>query len=143
MVAVVEKETRLAASDSGHIPGSKDFTRAGHQLILKVGDDMAQQPQGVQVTRLFDQHPEALSFYSDFSQIVGTDNEIYLQFYETIPSPPNASGQVTQVRTRLRATIAMSRPHSLTMARNLLQQIGTGGAPGQTGGAPGPAGSQS
>lgn len=97
---------------------------AGHYVILSDGEAMVQQP--VQAQRMFEQHPDALSFYCDFSQIVGTENEVVLQFYETIPSPPNQAGQVTQVRTRLRATIMMSRPHAIQLARNLLQQLGAG-----------------
>jgi hypothetical protein len=91
---------------------------------------MAQQPQ--QVQRTFAQQPNALSFYCDFSQIVGTENEVLLQFYETIPDAPNQAGQVTQVRSTLRATIMMSRPHALQLAQNLLRQLGIGavGGPG-------------
>jgi len=84
---------------------------------------MAQQPSPQQVTRIFEENPAAASFYSDFSQIVGTEHEVYLQFYETIPGAPNAAGQVTQVRTRLRATIMLSRPHAQNLVRSLQQQV--------------------
>ncbi len=74
------------------------------------------------VTRLFEQGPEAVSFYSDFSQIINTGSEIVFQFYETIPGPPGPNGLIPNVRTRLRATIQFSSAHALNLANNILNQ---------------------
>src|SRR5271157_4190147 len=83
-------------------------------------------PQSVVVgqaaMRLFEQGPEAVSFYSDFSQIINTGSEIVFQFYETIPGPPGPNGLILNVRTRLRATIQFSSAHALNLANNILSQ---------------------
>lgn len=71
-------------------------------------------PQGeeIQAQRIFEQPADAISFYSDFAQVVASGNEVLLQFYETIPGPPEADGHVRVARTRLRATVIVSRPHA-------------------------------
>ena len=79
--------------------------------------------RGLQVSRIYEQPPEALSFYSDFAQIVGTGHEVVLQFYETIPGPPGPGGQIQMVRTRLRATITVSMAHASNIGNLLLKQI--------------------
>lgn len=66
----------------------------------------------IQVERTIEQPADAISFYSDFAQIVATGNEVLLQFYETIPGPPEADGHVRVARTRLRATVIVSPPHA-------------------------------
>ncbi len=80
-------------------------------------------PVGQQIMRLFEQGPEAVSFYSDFSQIINTGAELVFQFYETIPGPPGPTGIMMNVRTRLRATIQLSHAHATKLANNILAQI--------------------
>lgn len=80
---------------------------------------------GSQITRVFEQPPDAISLYSDFAQIFGTGHEVVLQFYETIPGAPVAGGGAIQmVRTRLRATIVVSIPHAANIGNLLIQQSG-------------------
>jgi hypothetical protein len=76
---------------------------------------MTQGQQPTQIQRVFEQPPDAISLYSDMAQVLGTGNEVVFQFYETIPGPPGPDGNITVVRTRLRATITVSIPH----ARNI------------------------
>ena len=73
------------------------------------------------VNRIFEQPNDSLSMYSDFAQVVGTGHEVILQFYETIPGTPGPSGTPEMVRTRLRATITVSKAHASNIGR-LLQQ---------------------
>ncbi len=75
-----------------------------------------------QVTRLFEQPPDAISLYSDFAQILGTGHEVVLQFYETIPGTPGPGGLVQMVRTRLRATIIVSKTHAANIGNLLIKQ---------------------
>lgn len=87
---------------------------------------MAQESQsGTQVSRVYEQPPDAVSFYSDFAQIIGTGHEVVLQFYETIPGAPGPGGQVQMARTRLRATIIVSIPHATNIGSLLLKQTAT------------------
>lgn len=79
-------------------------------------------PGGIQITRVFEQPPDAISLYSDFTQIIGTGHEIVLQFYETIPGTPGPGGQIQIVRTRLRATIAVSMAHAANIGNSLIKQ---------------------
>lgn len=74
-----------------------------------------------QVTRVFEQPEGSLSFYSDVAQVMGTGNEVLLQFYETIPGPPGPSGTMQLVRTRLRATIVVSYAHAANIGNLLIQ----------------------
>ena len=83
---------------------------------------MAQESQS-QISRVFEQPPDALSFYSDFAQVIGTGSEVLLQFYETIPGTPGPGGQIQMVRTRLRATITVSKAHASNIGSLLLKQI--------------------
>ncbi len=81
--------------------------------------------QEAQVSRLFEQPPDAASFYCDLAQVIGTQAEVVLQFYETIPGPPSGpTGQVTTARSRLRATIVVSKAHAANIGRLLLQKVG-------------------
>lgn len=84
---------------------------------------MAPEPSsgGTQITRVFEQPPDAISLYSDFAQIVGTGHEVVLQFYETIPGAPGAGGEIQIVRTRLRATIIVSKPHAANIGNLLIK----------------------
>ena len=90
-----------------------------------VGRDAPQPLEGdeSQVQRLFEQPSDALSIYSDFAQVVGTANEIILQFYESIPGIPGPSGSPEEVTTRLKATIVMSMAHAGNLGRILMQRI--------------------
>ncbi len=81
------------------------------------------QVQGVQLRREFEQPADAISFYCDFTQIIGAANEILVQFYETIPGPPGADGQAQTVKTRLRATVMVSRPQAERIGQLLLKQV--------------------
>jgi len=74
------------------------------------------------VQRLFEQGPDAISFYTDFAQVINTGNEVVFQFYETIPGPPGPNGQILNVRTRLRATVQLNITHALNLANNILGQ---------------------
>lgn len=91
-----------------------------------------EQPNGsTQVTRIFEQPPDTLSMYSDFAQVLGTGNEVILQFYDTIPDIPGPDGRIQGVRSRLRATIVLSQAHALNIGKLLLQHAGQDeGAPG-------------
>ncbi len=76
-----------------------------------------------QLPRIFEQPPDFVSFYSDLAQVMNTGNEVVLQFYETVPGPPGEEGKVTQVRTRLRATVTVSESHAGNIGRLLLKQF--------------------
>jgi hypothetical protein len=81
------------------------------------------QVEGVQIRREFEQPADAISFYSDLTQVIGSANEILMQFYETIPGPPGSDGQAQTVKTRLRATVMVSRPHAGQIAQLLLEHV--------------------
>lgn len=76
----------------------------------------------VTAERVFEQPPDAISFYSDLGQVLGTGNEIIIQFYETIPGPPGPGGKITRVRTRLRATITFSIAHAAKIGNLLIEK---------------------
>ena len=64
--------------------------------------------------------------YADFAQILATGTEVVIQFYESIPGPPNTpTGQIQSVRSRLRATVIVSPAHAVNIGRNLLTHAGT------------------
>ena len=75
-----------------------------------------------QMSRLFEQPSDSISFYTDFGQVVQTGNEIVLQFYETIPGLPDPDGGIKNVRSRLRATITLSIPHARTIGKLLVEK---------------------
>jgi len=81
-------------------------------------------PEEIEVPRVYDQPPDAVSFYSDIGQILYTGNEVVIQFYETIPGPPESGGVIKNVRSRLRATITISTLHAHNIAKLLLEKIG-------------------
>ena len=61
------------------------------------------------INRVFEQPEGAISCYSDYAQVIGTGNEVVLQFYETIPgAPAGPDSNIQMVRTSLRATISIS-----------------------------------
>lgn len=76
----------------------------------------------VQIARLFEQPPDSISFYTDFGQVFHTGNEIVLQFYETIPGPPDPGGNIKSVRSRLRATITLGLPHARNIGKLLVEK---------------------
>lgn len=74
-----------------------------------------------EIQRIFEQPPDAISFYSDMGQVIATGNEVVIQFYETIPGTPDA-GHIKSVRTRLRATITFSQPHAEKIGKLLIEK---------------------
>ena len=80
-----------------------------------------EKPSPFEISRVFEQPEGSLSFYSDVAQVMGTGNEVLLQFYETIPGPPGPSGTMQMVRTRLRATIVVSYAHAANIGNLLIQ----------------------
>jgi len=80
---------------------------------------MTQGQQASQAQRIFEQPADAISLYSDLTHILRTENEIVLQFYETTPGPPGVAGNITTVRTRLRATVTVSIPHAANIGEIL------------------------
>ncbi len=74
------------------------------------------------INRIFEQPSDSISFYCDLTQVFGTTNEIMLQLYETIPGPPGQGGKIAQVRTRLRATIALSKAHAENIGKLLVEK---------------------
>ena len=74
-----------------------------------------------ELPRIFEQPPDAISFYSDMAQVSNTGREVLLQFYETIPGPPGPDG-ITQARSRLRATVIVSLAHAANLERLLRVQ---------------------
>lgn len=101
---------------------------------------MAQDSQSagaLQVNRLFEQPPDSVSFYCDLGQVFGTPHEVVMQFYETIPGPPGPSGQIQVVRSRLRATVMLSRDHAGNIANALLKHAAVSPVPTETSSAAG------
>ncbi len=76
----------------------------------------------VHIERIFEQPPDAVSFYCDMGQVLFTGSEIVLQFYEVIPGPPGPGGEITKVRSRLRATVTLSKPHARNIGKLLLER---------------------
>lgn len=80
-------------------------------------------PKEKQIQRIFEQPPDAISFYCEMGQVIGTKNEIILQFYDSIPGPPGPSGLPMNLRTRLRATIILSHPHARNIGKLLMEKV--------------------
>lgn len=80
------------------------------------------QEEGIQAQRVFEQPADAVSFYCDFAQIIGSENEVLMQFYETIPGPPEPDGHVRIANTRLRATVMVSRAQAGKISQLLLER---------------------
>ncbi len=58
------------------------------------------------------------------AQVANTGHEIVLQFYETIPGVPEPpDGKIQSAKTRLRATITISKEHAANVGNLLLQQM--------------------
>jgi len=77
-------------------------------------------PAGME--RVFEQPPDSISFYCEMGQVVATENEIVIQFYETIPGAPNPEGKIDKAKSRLRATITLSHPHAATIGKLLTER---------------------
>lgn len=75
-----------------------------------------------EIQRIYEQPPEAISFYCDLGQILRTENEIVMQFYETIPGIPDLGGNIKNVRARLRASITVSFPHAQNIGKFLIEK---------------------
>jgi hypothetical protein len=75
-----------------------------------------------EIQRIYEYPPEAISFYCDLGQILRTENEIVIQFYETIPGFPDLGGNIKNVRTRLRASITVSLPHARNIGKLLIEK---------------------
>jgi hypothetical protein len=89
------------------------------------GENMSEEgkiPKQIQIQRVFEQPPDAISFYCDMTQVLSTGNEIILQFYEAIPGPPSPGGQITHMRTRLRSTVTVSFPHARNIGKLLIER---------------------
>ncbi len=82
-----------------------------------------QDEQGIRAKRVFEQPPDAISLYSDMAQIMATEHEVLLQFYETIPKAPGAEGEITEVTSRLRATVILSPAHAVNVGKLLLRRL--------------------
>ena len=79
-----------------------------------------EQPSGIQVQRTFDEtSSDFVAFYSDFAQILCTNEEVRLQFYETIPGPPGEDGVVASATSRLRASVTVSLAHAQRIGQRL------------------------
>ena len=78
--------------------------------------------EGQMIERIFEQPADSVSFYSDLGQVFGTGHEVMLQFYETIPGPPDREQKITKVRTRLQATITISYSHAQNLGKLLLEK---------------------
>jgi hypothetical protein len=75
------------------------------------------------VQRNFEKSPDAISFYCDYAHIIGTDNEVVMQFYETIPAPPTREGKITKAVSLLRATVTFSPAHAQKFGKVLMDRI--------------------
>ncbi len=75
------------------------------------------------IPRIYEQPDNAISLYSEMAQIIGTGNEIVIQFYESIPGPPDKEGKITKVTSRLRATVTISKAHAKNVGKLLLEEV--------------------
>lgn len=81
---------------------------------------------GRRVSRMYEQPPGAVSCYADITQIVRTEHEVIIQFYEGIPGIPNSEGNPDTVRNVLRATIIVHADHASRIGRGLIQAAAGG-----------------
>jgi hypothetical protein len=77
----------------------------------------------IEILRVYEQPADAISFYCETAQVLGTPNELVVQFYETIPGPPGPGGNIGSVRSRLRATITFSHKHGLNFGKALAEKV--------------------
>jgi hypothetical protein len=79
----------------------------------------------LQIERIFEQPPDAISFYAEMAQVIQTGHEVVLQFYETVPGPPaGPGGNIIKVRSRLRATLTLSFSHAQNLGKMLVEKAG-------------------
>lgn len=76
----------------------------------------------LKIERIFEQPPDSISIYCEMAQVFGTENEIVVQLYETIPGTPNPEGKIIRVRTRLRATVVLSLSHASNLGKALVER---------------------
>ncbi len=75
------------------------------------------------VMRVFEQPPDAASIFSEFVQVVGTENEVLIQFYDLVPGPPVLpSGTAEVVKNRLRVTVALTPNLAKRLGELLLEK---------------------
>ena len=83
---------------------------------------MSAKTPGKYVERAFEQPPDAITCYADLVQTVVTEHEVIVQFYEPVPGPPAAGqGGPSIMRSRLRATIILNKPHAARLATSLTE----------------------
>jgi hypothetical protein len=80
--------------------------------------DTPASPVPGQVERIFEQPLDAITCYADVVSLAVTDHEVIVQFYEPVPGPPKAGGPPV-MRTRLRATVILTKEHAGKLANNL------------------------
>jgi hypothetical protein len=89
-----------------------------------------------QAPRRFTQPPDSFFTYADFAQVTRTADEVYVQFYTTVPGVPVEAGKIAEVVTRLSATIVVSPGHARRLADALMKgaeghQSGAGKLPAE------------
>lgn len=72
-----------------------------------------------EIVRTFTQPVDAISFFSDYAQVLVSGDGITMQIYETIPGVPSGDGKVSSVTTRLRATVSMTEERARALAAAL------------------------
>ncbi len=85
-------------------------------------DTLSKKEVPAKIERVFEQHPDVVSFYSDLGQVYATNNEVVLQLYETIPGIPVPGEKPAKVVTRLRASITLSHPHAIIIGEVLAKK---------------------
>lgn len=72
-----------------------------------------------QALRRFTQSEDSFVTYADFVQVTRTANEVYIQFYTTVPGIPLESAKIADVVSRLSATIVVSPQQAKRIAEAL------------------------
>lgn len=83
--------------------------------------------QDLKILRTFEQPDNAPSFFSDLAQVTATGNEVIVQFYETMPGPPDPEGNIKKVKTTLRANVIISLAHAKNLGKLLLEKTAAEG----------------
>jgi hypothetical protein len=92
-------------------------------------DQPAENGKRTKANRRFEQPEDAISFYADMTQIIGTDQEVVMQLYESVPGTPSPDGHIKEVRTRLRVTATLSKPHATNLGKILLEKASSQAPP--------------
>jgi hypothetical protein len=74
-----------------------------------------------QAPRRFTQPADSFFAYADFAQVTRTADEVYIQFYTTVPGIPVEAGKVAEAVSRLSATIVVSPGHAKRLADALMR----------------------